>query len=346
MSRRLPVLPPVGELRHTAKGLLQRSHRLIGEAAMTKVKARLKGGPMEEQHKALGTLVEELLRERRSERRWKAVRRMLLALFFLAPSVVYGIFAWKVFIRQAPEAGGGAVVALDGEIGSGTLEPARVIQALGEAFEKAKVVILRIDSPGGGAVAAERIGAAIDHLKKAHPKPIEAVIEGLGASAAYMIATHADRIYVGRYSLVGSIGAMLSTWDLHGLAKRLEIGKRIYASGPLKDMMNPFEPPTDLEVRKATELVRAMGMQFAEAVKASRGEKLKAELGDIATGELWSGVQAVEMGLADGIATLEEVARKHGVELVDYGPKEDILQSIAKTFFHALSALAGSAAVQ
>ncbi len=301
--------------------------------------------PMEEQ-KALGAIVEELIRERRSERRWRRVKRVFVAAFLLTPAVVYGIFAWKILGHHSPQGGRGAVVALDGEIGSGLLEPARVIKALKEAFEKAKVVILRIDSPGGGAVAAERIGAAIDYLKKAHPKPVEAVIEGLGASAAYMIATHADRIYVGRYSLVGSIGAMLSTWDFHGLAERLEIGKRIYVSGPLKDMMNPFEPPSDLEIRKATGLVEDMGRQFAESVKASRGEKLKAEVDDIATGELWSGVQAVEMGLADGISTLEEVARAHGVEPVDFGPKEGIMESITGTFLRAVSLLPGGYAVR
>ena len=122
----------------------------------------------------------------------------------------------------------------------------KVVAALTRAFEDTHVqrVLLYIDSPGGAPVEAERIMDAVTELRKKHNKPIQAVIGNLGASAGYMVALSADDIVSAKYSLVGSIGAILQSWDVHRVLDKYDVKAKTYASGNLKGMLNPFEPGT------------------------------------------------------------------------------------------------------
>lgn len=262
--------------------------------------------------------------ERRSERRW---RMLFQALVFGTPVLI--ALAYLVFFlnttgfRWGPFGNVVGVVRIEGALGSTERASAQnIIPLLEKAFGNPTVkgVVLHIDSPGGAPVEAERISTAIANLKKRHDKEVVAVINGIGASAAYMIALHADRIVAARYSFVGSIGAIMNSWQLDRAIARLDVSQKVYASGNLKAFLNPFTPVSPEVDHKAQQLVEQMGAFFVAEVKARRGARLK-DGADIATGEVWSGPEAMELGLIDDVATIDDfVARHWGIEAYDYGP--------------------------
>jgi protease IV len=269
-------------------------------------------------------LVADLLKERISERRWKLVKRSSYVLMLLFSLIYYLAFVvtstgWKMM----PAGNLLGVVHIDGPIESGGLASAdRVIPMLKKAFESrnVKAVALSIDSPGGAPVEAERIYRALDALKLEHKKPVYAFINNMGASAAYMVAIHADRIYAANYSLVGSVGAILSGWDLHKAMERYDVSQRVFASGNLKSMMNPYIAMTTEANAKAQELVKQMGAQFQKDVAAARGTKLQSAI-DIATGEVWNGQEAKRIGLVDEIGTIDDVSQQQWqLKVFDLGP--------------------------
>jgi protease-4 len=273
------------------------------------------------------TLIADLLRERRLERRWRWITRTLFIGGSLVASVLY-FFLWAPQFgwRLGPVGDVVGVVRIDGEITQTSLASAeRVVPALRRAFESPRVraVVLAIDSPGGSPGEAERIYRALEGLRREHGKPVVAVISSMGASAAYMIALHTDKIYAGKYSLVGSIGAVLAGWDVHRAAERLEVSQRLYASGPLKSMLSPFQPMTAEADAKARALIDGIGNVFVAEVRKARGKKLS-DSANIATGEVWLGPDARALGLVDEISTLEEVVRSGWkLNVYDFGPRRE-----------------------
>ena len=273
----------------------------------------------------------ELVQERKAERRWKLVFQGLL---FGGP-VLFG-FIYLLFFTSAmgmhwgplPFSNVVGVIRIDGEISSQSLASAkRVLPLLEKAFAnpRVKAVVLSIDSPGGAPAESERIYTAIERLKKQHAKPVVAVINSMGASAAYMIAIHADKIYAGKYSLVGSIGAIITAWDVHKAIKRVDVAQHIYASGKLKSLLNPFAPISEEADAKTRQLVSQVGGSFLEEVKRARGPHLKESI-DYGSGEVWSGQEAKEIGLVDGISTVDEIVSTNwGLDPYDFGPKQDTL---------------------
>lgn len=269
-------------------------------------------------------LISDMLKERISNRRWNLVKRLLLLLSVVLGLVYYVAFVLTVWgYKMVPNSEIVGIVRLQGEIGAGGLASAdKVIPALRRAFEapNVKAIALSIDSPGGAPVEAERIFNAIESMKKLHPKPVYAFINNVGASAAYMVAIHADTIYAANYSLVGSIGAVMSGWDFHKAMDKLNIAQRVYASGNLKTMMNPYAPMSAEAEAKATTLIQKMGDQFKGDVQKARGAKLSTSL-DIATGEVWNGFDAKRVGLIDEVGTLDDVvASKFNLKTFDFGP--------------------------
>lgn len=272
----------------------------------------------------------DLLLDRRAERRTKLLRALLYVFMFTAPALMYGAFyAWSAGVRFGPSSEVVGLVRLDGEMVDGSLASAsQVIPALRKAFEskRVKAVVLSIDSPGGAPLEAERIYTAIETLRKQHPKPVVAVINNLGASAAYMVALHADRIYAGKYSLVGSVGAVLSGWDAHQALGRLGIAQRVYASGELKAMMNPYVAMTPEGERKAKELVSEIGLAFKADLELQRKGKLTAGV-DFASGGVWGGAEAQRLGLVDEVSTIDLLVDTAwpGLAVHDFGPRANAL---------------------
>lgn len=268
----------------------------------------------------------DLLRERQAQRRSGvriAVAGVATGLAKLALFAAIGL--WVGGFRFSPSGDVVGIVRLDGTMAAGSLASAdQVIPALRKAFESDKVsaVVLSIDSPGGSPLEAERIYRAIQDLRRAHPKPVVAVIDNLGASAAYMVALHVDRIYAGNYSLVGSVGAVLAGWDAHEALNRLGLSQRVYASGELKSMMNPYLPMSAEAERKARELVEELGRAFRVEVETQRKGRLLEGV-DVSSGGVWGGAEARRIGLIDEVSTIDQVVRARwpGLATQEFGPR-------------------------
>jgi protease-4 len=279
--------------------------------------------------KMVNQMLDDFIRERRAERVWKWVMRAFWLFLFVGLPIVYFTFiVTQLRPVGLPKDDVVGVVRLNGEIAADGMASAnKVVPALRKAFEakNVKAVLLSIDSPGGAPVEAERIYNAIQALKKDNPKPVIAVINNVGASAAYLVAIHCDEIYAGRYSLVGSIGAVLSSWDFSKAIGRFDVYQRVYASGDLKSMLNPWTPATPEADRKAHELVDTFGGAFIGELKQVRGKKL-IEGFDYGRGEVWGGDAALKIGLIDGLGTIDGIAaRKFKLPLHDIGPRYDNL---------------------
>lgn len=270
-------------------------------------------------------IIIDVLKERKSERWWRWIRRAGIAAGFTSVLVISmstyvgergGLFTPREQV---------AVIAIHGEIGEGKMaSAAKVVPALRKAFESDKVraVVLDIDSPGGQPQESERIYREMDRLKKEHKKPVVSVISAQGASAAYLIAIHTDKIVAGNYSMVGSIGALIQTWNFAKIADKVGVGRNTVTSGRYKDLLNPFREVTKDERQKVEELVHAMADEFiAEVVERRRHDPdFKDGNNDVFTGEVWSGGDALRLGLIDSIGTLEEVTQSYGYTVTSYGP--------------------------
>jgi protease IV len=289
-------------------------------------------------------LINDILKERKAERRWKMVRRLLYVATMVLGLVYYvGFVLFNLGHKFVPDSEMVAVVHISGEISAKGLASAdKVIPALKNAFERknVKAIALAIDSPGGAPVEAERIYQAIEALKIKNPKPVYAFINNLGASAAYMIAVHADRVYAANYSLVGSIGAVMSGWDFHKALEKFDVSQKVYASGKLKALMNPYIASTPEGDAKALALVTNMGEQFRSDVLRARSKQLAGNTIDLGTGEVWTGEQAVKIGLVDEIGTIDQVvASVFAVRSFDFGPSHSGFPMLSMSIDSAFEAM-------
>lgn len=262
--------------------------------------------------------------ERRSERRWRmAWQGLLFGVPALLGVAYFMFFLTSTGFKWGPFGDVVGIVRIEGAIGAKERASAdRIIPILTSAFENpnVKAIALSIDSGGGAPVEAERINAAIRTLKAAYPKPVVAIISNIGASAAYMVAVQADEVVAGKYSLVGSIGAVLESWRLDQALAKFDVSQRIYASGRLKAFLNPFSPITPEMDEKAQSLVGKMGKVFLAEVSSQRGQRLAKGV-DFGTGEIWSGQDAKELGLVDRVDTLDSyVQSRWPLKTYDLGP--------------------------
>jgi protease-4 len=280
--------------------------------------------------------------ERKSEHRWRLAFQLLVFGVPALMAIAYFVFfLFSAGFRFGPFGNVVGLVRIVGPIAS--QEPAsadKVIPALQKAFASPNVkgVVLSIDSPGGAPVEAERITTSIAELRAKYPKPVVAVINNIGTSAGYMIAVHADQVVAGKYSIVGSIGAIMDQLNYDGILRKLDVKHRVFASGPMKNFLNPLSPPDPAIDAKAQDLVDHMAIAFEAEVRGKRGDRLKQGV-DIATGELWTGQQAAQIGLVDSIDTVEGYVRQHlgGLDLHDFGPQRT--QSISALLNSVLSAI-------
>ena len=273
------------------------------------------------------------LAEQRQARRWRNGIRIA----WLAFLVLLAVFGW--------ERGGAptdvskphtAVIEIKGEIASGGEASAElVISSMRSAFEDAGTqgVVLLINSPGGSPVQAGIINDEIHRLKAKYNKPVYAVVEETCASAAYYIAVAADKIYVDKASIVGSIGVLMDGFGFTGLMDKLGVERRLMTAGENKGFLDPFSPQTEKQRAFAQTMLDQIHQQFISAVKAGRGARLK-ETPETFSGLFWTGQQAVEMGLADQLASLDFVAREviKAEELVDYTRRDNVAERLVKRF--------------
>jgi protease-4 len=243
-----------------------------------------------------------------------------------------------------------AMIEIKGEIGAGgDANAVNILDSLRSAFEDegAKAVVLVIDSPGGSPVQAGMVNDEIVRLKALHKKPVYAVVEDTCASAAYYIASAADEIYVDKASIVGSIGVLMDGFGFTGLMEKLGVERRLLTAGANKGFLDPFSPQTEAQRAYALNMLNQIHQQFIAVVREGRGERLK-ETPDMFSGLFWSGQQAVSMGLADGLGTIDSVARDviKIEDIVDYTRRENVAERLVKRFGAALGEGAVRAALK
>ncbi len=277
------------------------------------------------------------LREQQTARRWKNGLR--LAWLLLVASLFWAGWSYNT-PTSSPSAPHTAMVAIRGEIAAeGDASAENIMAAMRTALEDngSRALVLLINSPGGSPVQAGIINDEILRLKKLHGKPIYAVVEESCASAAYYIAAAADEIYVDKASIVGSIGVLMDGFGFTGLMDKLGVERRLMTAGENKGFLDPFSPQTAAQRKHAQAMLNQIHEQFIGVVKAGRGERLK-ESPEMFSGLFWTGQQAVEMGLADGLGSLDSVAREvvKASEVIDYTRHENVAERLAKRFGAAL----------
>lgn len=286
---------------------------------------------------AVEQLADGLLRERRSERRWRVFFRIVWLAVTLA--VLYALFVQRVQ-HAAPTGPHTALVEVRGEIAADTEASAENINAaLKSAFEdaNAKAVVLRINSPGGSPVQAGMVYDEIRRLKAKHGKKVYAVVEEICASGAYYIAVAADEVYVDKASIVGSIGVLMDGFGFTGLMEKLGVERRLITAGENKGMLDPFSPLSERQRALAQAMIDQIHQQFIAVVKEGRGKRLK-ETPDTFSGLFWNGEESIRLGLADHTGNLDFVAREvvKAEEVIDYTPKENVAERLAKRFGAAM----------
>ena len=281
----------------------------------------------------MAELARAYLVDRKRERRWRIFFRLawlLLAIFVVVTILVRGAAS------SAPAGPHTALVEVRGEIAMNAEASAEnLLSALRSAFEEpgSQAVVLRINSPGGSPVQAGIINDEIRRLKELHKKKVYAVVEEMCASGAYYIAVAADEIYVDKASIVGSIGVLMDSFGFTELMQRLGVERRLLTAGEHKGFLDPFSPQSDEEKAYAQAMLDQIHQQFISVVKQGREGRLK-ETPEVFSGLFWNGEQAVELGLVDQFGTLDYVAREvvKAEEVIDYTPRENVAERLAKRF--------------
>ena len=278
-------------------------------------------------------LAQDLLRERRSERRWKVFFR--LAWLGLALAVAWAVFVAGRLVAPPPGPHTALVEIRGAILADGQTSADAIIVGLRAAFESPGVqaVVLRINSPGGSPVQAGIVHAEIDRLQAQHGKRVYAVIEEVGASGAYYVAAAADEIFVDKASLVGSIGVLMDGFGFAGTLDKLGIERRLLTAGENKGLLDPFSPRNERHVAHVQALIDEVHRQFIDAVRAGRGERLR-ESPEIFSGLVWNGEQAIALGLADRAGSLDYVAREvvRAENIVDYTHRGTLAERLAERF--------------
>jgi protease-4 len=279
------------------------------------------------------------LNEQRADRRWRIFFRLAWLGFFVT---LIGLGVSQSGVGKDVSTPHTALIEIKGEIASGAEASAElIVSSLRAAFEDsgAQAVVLLINSPGGSPVQAGIINDEIRRLKALHKKPVYAVVEESAASAAYYIAVSADQIFVDKASIVGSIGVLMDGFGFTGLMDKLGVERRLMTAGVNKGFLDPFSPQTDTQREYAQTMLNQIHQQFIAVVKAGRGTRLK-ETPETFSGLFWSGQQAIEMGLADQLGSLDFVAREvvKAEEIIDYTRRDNVAERLVKRFGVALGA--------
>ena len=287
------------------------------------------------ERRTLERLATDIVVERRRARRWSIFFRLFA--FVLATVAVLALVALvglgdKVCLDQCT-----AVIHIDGEIErSGRANAEDVIDGLKQAYDypQVKGVVVVINSPGGSPVQAGQIFDEMRRLRAKHPnKPTYAVVEELAASGGYYIAAGADRIYVDKASIVGSIGVIMEGFGAHDALEKLGVERRVITAGENKSFLDPFQPLDPQHVTHVRVMLGDVHQQFIAAVRAGRGDRLK-ETPEMFSGLVWTGQRAIDLGLADEIGSVDYVAREviKAQEIVDFTPEERLTERIARRF--------------
>ena len=280
----------------------------------------------------------------KNSRRW--------SIFFKLVSLIY--IGWILFFvltsSNSSTIGTGdftALITLNGEIGVGSeVSAINVKSSLKEVYDNpgTKALILAINSPGGSPVQSGIINDEIVRYKSLYPQiPVYAVIEDICASGGYYIAVAADKIFVDKASIVGSIGVLMNGFGFDKVIENLGIERRLLTSGENKAILDPFLPVQPKQREFIQALLKEVHNQFIDVVKKGRGNKL-AQNPEIFSGLFWSGESAIKLGLADNYGDIDLVAREivGHEKVVDFTAQSNFADRFAKKLGASIGSKLGS----
>ncbi len=301
------------------------------------------------ERKVLEKLALGAISEQRSARRW--------GIFFKLLGFAYVTFLLVVLVdwgEMSPESKGArhtALVEMQGVIqAKGDVNADNVVSALQAAFDDRGTagVVLRINSPGGSPVQAGIITDEIRRLRAKHADtPLYVVVEDVCASGGYYVATAADKIFVNKASIIGSIGVLMDGFGFTGTLDKLGVERRLLTAGENKGFLDPFSPQNERHKTHAQGMLNDIHQQFVEVVRKGRGQRLK-ETPEMFSGLMWTGAKSIELGLADGFGTIDYVAREviKAADVRDYTMKPSLAEKFARRFGAEAAAGLGKALTQ
>ena len=272
------------------------------------------------------------LKEQKAKRRWGIFFKLAALAYFIAVLVL--VVDWGGSEKPA-DGKHTALINVRGSIeASGDASAEKINGALQSAFEDKGTagIIMRINSPGGSPVQSGIVNDEIRRQRARHPDiPLYVVVEDLCASGGYYIASAADKIFVDKASIIGSIGVLMDSFGFTGTMDKLGVERRLLTAGANKGFLDPFSPQDEKQKEHAQLLLAEIHKQFIGVVRAGRGERLK-ENAEMFSGLMWTGSQSIELGLADELGTVDTVARDviKAETILDYSVKENIAERFAK----------------
>jgi protease-4 len=286
-----------------------------------------------------------MLQEQRVKRRWGIFFKLIGFSYLLAVLLLF--VDWGGGSEKLVNGKHTALVHINGTIASGGEGSAESInEALRSAFDDKETagIVLRVNSPGGSPVQAGIVHDEIRRLRSKHPQiSLYVVVEDLCASGGYYVAVAADKIFVDKASIVGSIGVLMDGFGFTGTMDKLGVERRLLTAGVNKGFLDPFSPQDAEQKKHAQVLLGEIHRQFIEVVRKGRGERLK-ETPEMFSGLMWTGMQSIRLGLADDLGTVESVAREviKAERIVDFTIKENIAERFAKRLRADAAQSAGS----
>ena len=283
-----------------------------------------------EDNNIVKSLVDSLIKERESERKFKLIGR----------AVIFGLFLLITVSVMFSSSGASyskdhlAIININGEISSnGPVNVQNIIPHIEKAINNDAClgIILKINSPGGSATQSKIIFDEINKFKKINDKKIYTVIEDVGASGGYYIAASGDMIFANASSIVGSIGVRLDSFNVSSLMEKLGIESQVISSGEDKTMLDPFNKLTEKHRLHLKTLLASIHDQFITDIQKSRSSKI--DENNVFTGLFWTGTEALKIGLIDEIASVYDVNEKYfnNIELVTYNKKDNFFKDLMKT---------------
>lgn len=268
------------------------------------------------------------INEQKKTRRWGLFFKSLMFAYLI---VLLGVAVYPKFKGEIGSSGKShtAVIDIVGMIAESEVTNASaIIQSLRSAAKNpnTKGIVLHANSPGGSPVQADYVYHEIRAIKAKHPDlPIYAVISDICASGCYYIASAADKIFVNPASIVGSIGVLMNGFGFVGTMDKFGIERRLVIAGEHKALMDPFSPSNSQETKFMQALIDQVHLQFIDAVKQGRGDRLK-ETSDMFSGLVWSGAEGIKLGLVDEVGNDDFVAREIiGAKHIENFTKEERL---------------------
>lgn len=292
------------------------------------------------ERKVLEKVALAALEEQRRARRW-GIFFKILGFAYLTVLLVT-LIDWETLVEPDKSARHTALIEISGAIqAKGDANADNIVGALQSAFgdEGTAGVILRINSPGGSPVQAGIIAGEIGRLRAKHPDtPLHVVVEDVCASGGYYVAAAADKIFVDKASIVGSIGVLMDGFGFTQTMEKLGVERRLLTAGENKGFLDPFSPVDPEQQVYAKQMLEEIHGQFIAMVRKGRGARLK-ETPEIFSGLVWSGEKSIELGLADAYGNVESVARDviKAENIVDYTQQESLAERLAGRFGAAMA---------